>query len=699
MKSVLRSSFRSFSFSLLPVTALAALVACSSKSDAPAVVDDSGTSPDVSTDSAEAGPADPFGEGPSPTKVALAPACAADLATDGAALAFTDKTAKWELGEGALDVFGNHIEAIDLDADGYPDLLVHTGGSARNDPAAPAKSRGWRVLLNRAKDGGGRHFVESTDSGYGEIRPDAPVDGKLRTAQLAVAGDVDGDGDLDLFSGTYVDPTHPETDTKDRNEILLGDGTGKFKLATKSDVQKVPTGFPPTSGASFVDADRDGILDVWVGFWYKSYGSSEIGVQARLFKGVGDGTFVDATPGSGLETRASGFPDDLNHKPSYGVTTCDLDDDNLPELIVSAYGRQWNNLYKNASTPGAMAFTEIGKASGFAGDDNYDYSDNEFYKCYCKTSGTCTPSSPPKITCPSPAAWDPSSDPLPWRNNGNTFTTACADFNGDGKLDLYNATIKHWHIGQSADASNVLFNDGATADAPIHFQRPDRAAIGVDWVHTTTDWNEGGIFAAPGDLDLDGLEDILVGATDYPENYSLIFKQKTGAPGTFEEVGQKIGLHHACANGMAVADFDRDGDLDVVVGSSTARDCAKSWPRGPEVHFYENALNDGAKKRAFLQVQLAGKGKGASNGTGIGARVKVAVGGKILTKELGGGYGTFGMQNDTVLTFGLGSACTPDEIEVRWPDAAGSKVRFTGVGSGRRVLVTEGGSVTEAKPK
>jgi hypothetical protein len=99
-----------------------------------------------------------------------------------------------------------------------------------------------------------------------------------------------------------------------------------------------------------------------------------------------------------------------------------------------------------------------------------------------------------------------------------------------------------------------------------------------------------------------------------------------------------------------------------------------------------------------LQVKLSGTGAGHSNGTGIGARVKIVSGQTIQTKELQGGYGHFGQQHDTVLTFGLGGACTVDELEVRWPDESATRVRYLSIGGGRRVLVKESGEVTETTP-
>lgn len=661
--------------SKLRLSLVVLVAACSSKSETTTPTNtDAGVDPAIAL----------LGAGPDPKKVDLAPSCGA---TGESALKFERKTPEWGLTESR----GNHLQAIDLDRDGYPDLLVQSGGSARS-PVGMAQIT--RVLMNRPRPGGGRMFVEATvDSGFGAVRPDAkPANGALRSSQIVVAADVNNDGNVDLFSGTYVDPTKPETDSSDRNEILLGDGKGKLALAPKSDVQKVPSDvLPPTSAATFVDFDRDGVIDLFVGFWYKSYGASHLGVQARLFKGAGDGTFTDATVGSGLETQNAGYDQGKNHRPAYGVTSCDLDDDGAPELLLSAYGRQWNLLYKNRTEAnGAAAFEEIGQASGYAGDSNIDYSDNELYKCHCQITMSCMTDTP-RLDCGTTSNWS-SVDSKPWRNNGNTFTTACADLNGDGKMDLYNAEIRHWHIGNSSDPSELLVNDGTDA---IHFSRPGNPATGLVIPHPTVDWNEGGIMAAAADLDLDGADDIILGASDYPGNFSEIYLQKKDEPGTFEEVSEKIGLHHVCPVGIVIADFDRDGDLDVIMGSSTARDCAKTWTNGNEVHFYENKLNDGATKKGYLQIALEGNGRGGANKMGIGARVRVVNGGKVQSKQLLGGYGHFGMQNDTNLMFGLGSSCSPAAIEVRWPNGALTLARYQGIGGGRRILIKESGEVVE----
>jgi hypothetical protein len=427
----------------------------------------------------------------------------------------------------------------------------------------------------------------------------------------------------------------------------------------------------PTVGASFSDVNRDGKLDLFLGFHHSSYAPN----KPQLLHGHGDGTFVDVS-------AASGVGDTANRRTAFGVTACDLDADGAPELLVSAYARGPNVLLKS-DAPGHYA--DVAVAAGYAYDDNLEFTDNEMFKCWCTVhtgDPVCVDVDAPAIVCPEPAGgnWNPTTDVEPPRLGGNTFSTLCSDITGDGKLDLYNAEIAHWWAGQSSDRSELLVNDGA---GEIHFDRPGQEATGMVWEHVGVDWNEGGLMAAAGDLDHDGREDVLVAASDYPDQYGLYFHQE--ASGSFVEAGEERGFHHPCTSGLTVADFDRDGDLDVVVGSGTARDCAEIWETN-EVHFYEN---DASVHGHWLGVRLIGDGV-TSNRSGIGARVTVDANGVLLTQELGGGYGHMAMQNDTALLFGLGGCAVVHAIEVIWPDGARTLQRFENVEVDRLVELRQG---------
>jgi hypothetical protein len=593
---------------------------------------------------------------------------------------FVDNTAAW----GLTGVTGNRIVSADLDGDGYPDLIIHAIGSNNRETIGTPPNLVY-VLMNRPNGSGGRTFVDATvDSGLFQVRGGSTT--QLRSAQLASVGDVDNDGDLDVFSGTYVDPTNASTDTGDRSEIMLNDGTGHFTLAPISDPHPPATDLWPTTGATMTDVDRDGKLDLFVGFWYQYYGQTYAGVQAQLYHGNGDGTFTATTTSAGLYTDSVGFGKGTNSRPAYGVTSCDLDGDGSPELMVSAYGREWNLLYQN---DGAGHFNEVGQQSGYAADNDLNYSDNQFFACYCTlhtTEADCAGVAAPLVQCPSPADsyWAHGTDDQPWRLGGNTFSTYCGDVDGDGMLDLYSAEIHHWHIGESSDSSELLRN--TTQNGVISFDRPGNANTGMVWPHPTSDWNEGGLMVAGGDLDNDGREDLIVAASDYPNQFGLVFHQKPD--GTFEEVGQAWGLHHPCMSGLTIADFDRDGDLDVVVGSGTARDCGAIWSTN-EVHFYENT---GVSKNGWVQLRLVGDGVTA-NKSAIGARVQLTAGGVTQTKEHDGSYGHMSMQNDNVLSFGLGACGQADTVTVRWPDQPLTTETYSNLAAGKMYELRMGDDV------
>jgi hypothetical protein len=133
-----------------------------------------------------------------------------------------------------------------------------------------------------------------------------------------------------------------------------------------------------------------------------------------------------------------------------------------------------------------------------------------------------------------------------------------------------------------------------------------------------------------------------------------------------------------------VADFDGDGDLDVVMGTSTAR----GGPPVPQVYFYENLVGS---RSNWVKVRLVGAGTGRASVSAVGARVMVEAGGVRQIREVDGGHGHFGLQNDLTLHFGLGKSCQVDRLEVRWPDRAGSGSSFSAVRANLTVEIRQQG--------
>jgi hypothetical protein len=270
------------------------------------------------------------------------------------------------------------------------------------------------------------------------------------------------------------------------------------------------------------------------------------------------------------------------------------------------------------------------------------------------------------ITCAS--NWNHDNDRQAYRLGGNSSGPVCADVDNDGDLDLLTGEIRHWWAGSGADGSELLLNDG-TADAT--FTRPGDAALGLEVPQTTVDWDEGHMTAAIFDFDNDGWPDIYQGASDYAGNRGLLYHQS--APLQFAAVPLSDGIDHHRSQGVAVADFDGDGDLDVVVGHSRAR-CDATRPAdcypSASIRFFENVIGN---RNHWLQLLLVGGPQ--SNRAAIGARVRVSANGVTQTQEVGGGHGHFGGQNDLRLHFGLGGASSA-QVEITWPDAAHTTESF-----------------------
>ena len=525
---------------------------------------------------------------------------------------------------GLEGVESSRVAFADLNSDGRPDAIIGQ----------------TKVFLNER----GRRFVRS-----GLDRVLAP-DG-VRGPNVVQVGDVNNDGRPDLYLGRYTDLSNEKfQDDGLRSEIWLGDGKGGFARKEDSGVGKHAE---TTIAACFLDFDRDGNLDLFVGNAYTAYGKSYEAFPDRLYRGRGNGTFEDVTERAGLLGVAEPGHRD-SRKPTYGVTHADWNNDGLQDLLVATYGRQWNRLWRNN---GDGTFTDVAEQTGFDGDED--------------SSGKY------------PAAVE-REDEKPFRANGNTFDSAVADFDNDGDVDCFLAEITHWWAGSSSDLSVLLINQGKGGGYAF---RRDSNRIARH--HATERWNQGDLYAGWLDVDNDGYLDLLIASSDYPDEQILrLYHQRPD--GGFEEWTDRLGFRWINASQLSLADFDRDGATDILLGTNNMRLTEEQRKEhGLSVGLFRNTAAARLGNR-FLNVRLMGQA--------IGARVTVVTGKHRQMRGVYGGLGHAGHRDDTDCRFGVGKAETADLVEVRWPDAKGSVQRFNKVKTNRFYRLEKGGKLTPVTP-
>ena len=592
---------------------------------------------------------------------------------------FVERTAEW----GLTGVLATRLNVTDIDGDGWPDLLVRVGGGPEDFGPEGTRTR-W--LLRNTGEGTFEDVTEASQL----FKPRNPeLANGARPGEVMASADVDNDGDLDIYTGTAL---HSVVAGQETIELMLNDGNGVFELGPAESELRREGLKSVVAGAAFVDVDRDGNVDLWTVHNMAAEATSPL--PDNLYLGDGTGMFVDVSKDAGIQTMSWMFPFQLNqalgHSWGWSAAACDLNNDGVTELLAASYGRCPNHLWQGAQLEdGWVEFENVSVYSGYSYDQRMDWSDNESARCFCKLhpdAEDCEGVPPPAyMVCEKEEdifRWSHDSDREPWRLAGNSAATECADVDNDGNVDLLTGEIVHWDVGSSSDPAELLFNSG---EAEVRLVRPGNEVTGLVREHPGPIWDNGDMTNTVLDFDNDGLLDVYIGSSDYPYTRGLLFHQKSHR--SFEPVAIEDSFEHLRSHGVVTADFDRDGDMDMVVGHSKHRcgdpyldDCYETT----QMRFFENVL--GKVIGNWVEFKLTGDV--GTNLAAIGARVTVEAGCHTYLRDVDGGHGHFGTQRDLTVHFGVGEADSV-VVTVRWPDASLTEQEFT-VETNHRYLIKQG---------
>jgi hypothetical protein len=252
--------------------------------------------------------------------------------------------------------------------------------------------------------------------------------------------------------------------------------------------------------------------------------------------------------------------------------------------------------------------------------------------------------------------------------------TDMGDINGDGLLDIFVTNLDrqthslYRNLGKGLFA-NITFESGV-GEATLPF-------VGFGALFFDYD-NDSDLDLAIANGDVIDNVSMFRDSTSYEQRKLLLQNDGTGK---FKDVGLASGSGFALkkpSRSLSAGDIDNDGDLDLLVGNVG---------QTPDL-----LRNDGGNKRNSLLIRTIGS---KSNRDGIGARLKLTVGGKVLLREVKAGS-SYLSQSDMRVHFGMGQAARADRLEIRWPSSAVEMLE--NLDANQIVTVTEGRGVTNRTP-
>jgi hypothetical protein len=526
-----------------------------------------------------------------------------------------------------LETTGCGAAFFDYDQDDWADIFLVNG---------------WRLEgFPKGKEPVCHLFKNNRDGTFTDVTLKAGL-ARSGWGQACCVGDYNNDGWNDLFVSYYG-----------QNALFRNNGNGTFKDVTK-EAGLLQDRLRWNSGCTFLDYDKDGRLDLFVGnyidFDVKTAPAPEDanctykgivvacgppgleGGKNLLYHNSGDGTFKDVSEKAGMWGTLGTY--------ALSCAAADLDNTGWPNIYVANdstsatyYVNQKDGTFKDQAIEAGVAYSPDGKPQAGMG-------------------------------------------------------VSVGDYNRDGMLDI----VKTNFAGDT-DSLYMNLGDGSFDD------RTYQAGLGMNT--RLLGWGVSFI-----DIDNDGWLDILVANGHvYPEvdgtqvdaSYAeRKYLYRNLRNGQFEDVSLMGGAGIttvAKARGFAVGDFDNDGDLDAIVN------CVNAVP--------QLLRCDSSWKRSWVKIRLVGT---RSNKTGIGARIKVVAGTETGIREQGSGnreQGTgigalaqieevrscngYYSASDLRIHFGLGEAKKVDLVEIRWPSGIVDTLKDLDVN--RLYAIEEGGKV------
>lgn len=430
----------------------------------------------------------------------------------------------------------------------------------------------------------------------------------------ATVADYDDDGDDDIYLTSFGPMQSFESPGAHR--LLRNEGGYFSNVAVDAGLNMTTENYGDGYGAAFGDYDRDGDLDLFVGAWH--------GVQAlgaRLFRNDGSNGFTNVTTEAGVITRST---------HAFGAIWADMDGDRYPELIVA--GDFGTSRYYRNNQDGT--FTELDPGTGLA---------------------------------PSPA------DHWNVGKAHNAMGITAGDFNRDGLIDFFITAI--WPTFAYANdfwGNGLYINHGGH----VFSQMAESAGVhdgGWGWGTSAVDLDNNGWPDLPMTNGWPFADPVTFASFSNEQSYlfmnagNLSFDERA-LTYEFDHRGEGRALLHL--------DYDRDGDMDIVILSNNE-----------VLQLYRNERIAGAvpPDAHWLQVKLDTAGRSAYAPHGAGAIIEVTTRSGVQKQQVVLG-GTYLGQSELVAHFGLGTDRWVRHVVVDWGN--GRNTRRNRVSADQRIILT-----------